>query len=206
MPAGSQESIYGNQGDYHFAPGKIYIKTTSGFIPQGYAGANGTGIDIGKTGPIEIKKSVTYVDAFSIQTGSTPDDKAVGGQVYEISTTLKEIGLNILENVSDGFSVERDTDDQPIRYGEVLVIGKRKRVNAFRMTYVEMADGLELWTRPEKIVDFFVTIPLVNEAVATVDAENFREYAVMFQSLVSSTDKDYLNRPFFFASRSNPAP
>lgn len=206
MSAGSQESIFGADSDYTFGPGKLYINTTSGFIPEGFTGENGTGTDLGKTGPIEIKKILSYADAMSIQTGIDPDDKAVSGQRYEIATTLKQAGLDRLEECSDGFSVERDTDNQPIRYGEVNVVGKRKRRNAFQMTYVEMSGGLELWDRPEKIIDFFVTIPLLGEAVATIDAENFREYAVLFNALVSETETDYLGRRAYFLSRSNPAP
>lgn len=196
-----QTSIYGSDEDYTFGPGAIYINTTTGFVPAGYTGATGTGTAVGKCGPIEISPVVSYAEATSIQSGSDPDDYAVKGQRYEMATTLKQGGIDILESVVDGFSVERDTDNQPVRYGAVNVIGKRKRTNSFQLTFVEIDQGEEQWDVPFKVVDCFKAIPMTGDAKLTFDAENFREYAIMFKLLESEDNLDYQGKKAYFLSR-----
>lgn len=195
-----QDNIFLDEEDYHFAPGKLYIRTSANFIPAGYTGATGTGTALSKTGPIEVKPTNTYAEARSIQTGANADDYALSGAAWALNTTIKIAGLDILEDCFDGFSVERDSAGDPIRYGAVNDIGKRKRANAFQMTYVEM-QGRELWDNPFKIIDFFKCAPRTADAAFTVDAENFRELAITFDVFESETVKDYEGKPAFFLSR-----
>lgn len=197
----NQETPIGEEGDYHFGPGNIYINATTGFIPAGFPGAKGTALYIGKTGPMEVSIPSTYVEAQSIQTGTEMDDAAVGGQKVEISTVLKEGGLDRIEQSIDGISVERNSAGEPIRWGYVNVIGKTKRANAFQLTFVEIQSGLEQWTNPFLVLDFFETVSMSAETVITVNAESFREAAVVYRALPSTTIKDADGRQAYFLSR-----
>jgi len=199
--AGTQKNVFGNDGDYHFGPGKLYAQTSVGFVPAGFTGATGTGTDLGKTGPMEFNISSEYIEATSIQTGVKKDDAAVSGQEATISTTLKEAGLDKLALSVDGISVAYDTDSQPIQYGYVNVVGKRKRGSEFQMTFVQLESGLEQWETPFLVIDFFEVVPMSSESTVTFDAENFRELAVMFSAFPSETNLDSNNRQAYFLSR-----
>lgn len=199
--AGTQTSVFGESGDYHFGPGKLYVNTSAGFVPEGFSGETGSGDYIGKTGPLEVSISSVYAEGNSIQTGSVMDDAAVSGQSCEINTTLKEASLDILETSIDGIVVERDTDSQPTQWGFVNVIGKRKRATAFQMTFVEINAGIDQWETPFLVLDFFKVFPMSDETTITIDAENFREVAVKFRAVASETDLDTSNRQAFFLSR-----
>jgi hypothetical protein len=198
----NQATPIGNEKEFTFGPGAIYIETSAGFIPDGYTGAIGTGTDVGKTGPMEISLSSEYAEATDIQDGTVAVDKAVSGQRCQVSTTLKQAGLDILEKTIDGISVERDTAGVPIRYGFVKVVGERKRKSANQMTFVEMEEGKELWEDPFMIWDFFDAVSISSDTVVTIDAESFRELAVIFEVYPSEETKDHQGRDAFFLSRS----
>lgn len=201
MAAGdNQQNPIGRYRDYHFAPGALYVHTSVGFIPAGYVGATGTGTPLGKTGAFEIKMPVTYAEQTSIQTGTELDDAAISGQKVEFGTIVKECSTDILEMIMDGIAVQRDSNDNPIRHGLVDKVGQRKRANAFRMTYVEINDGIEMWSDPGLVWDFPVTIVMNPDAGFTVDAETFREIPVMFRALLDR-NSPFLGAAQFFTSR-----
>lgn len=196
----NQENPLGRYQDYHFAPGALYIHTSAGFIPAGYAGQTGTGTPLGKTGAFELSAPVTYAEQTSIQTGTEPDDFAISGQKVEFKTVVKECSTDLLELIMDGMAVQRDSNDAPIRHGIVNRVGKRKRASKFRMTYVEINDGIEMWSNPGLVWDFPETVVLNSDTSFTIDAETFREIPVMFRALLSRT-VTFLGAPVFLLSR-----
>lgn len=201
----AENHIFGAKGEYTFGPAALYIKTDEGFVPEKFDGASGTGIALGKTGPIEIEPSAEYAEATSVQTGSEPDDFAVSGQSVIINTALKQPGFDIMENVVDGFIVEYHGDGSPRQYHYALDIGGSKRAQSFRMTHVDIVRGQEAWDQPHKIVDYYIVLPMTGETTITKDAENFLEYAISLRAMPDE-DNTVENKPLFFSSRETDEP
>jgi len=188
-------------GEYMFSPGFLYIKTTPGFIPEGYAGANGEGILLGRTSAITIALQNTKVELMSSQEGAGRDDAAISYQMCRMETALREPNNEILQAVLQGTYLEKDTSDRVKRVWWSDRLGQRDRAIAFQATFVEIDDGAQAWDQPSKIIDFFVVAPNTEEAAFEFGTENQREVACAFYGYKSRTIKDPLNRSAFFATR-----
>jgi len=198
--ANREDSTIGER-TYGFGPGVLYWNTSEGFIPAGYSGANGTGLFLGNTGPIQWTESTTEIELMSIQTGATPDDVGITGHTTQLQTTLREARTAVLDAVHRGISVEYDSGDSAERIYGSNRIGQRGRSIAKQLTYVEIIDGVEAWNDPFRVFDFFVAVPRLSESVLQSDAETQREIAVNFHCFESKTLVDADNRPVRWASR-----
>lgn len=196
----AQDSTLGER-TYGFGPGVLYWDTSTGFIPAGYAGATGTGLFLGNTGPIAWTESTSEIELFSIQTGATPDDVGITGHTTQLATTLREARTDVLNAVHRGISVEYDSSTSPIKIYGANRIGQRGRAIAKQLTYVEIIDGVEAWDDPFRVFDFFVAVPRLADSVLQSDSETQREVPVNFHCFESKTLVDASNRPIRWASR-----
>lgn len=188
-------------GEYMFGPAFLYIKTTEGFVPEGFPGATGEGIFLGRTRPINANITNTKVELTSSQEGAGRDDAAISYQMAMLETALLEPNQEVLEAALQGIYNERDSSDRIKRVWWSDRLGQRDRAIAFQSTLVEVVDGAQAWDQPLRIVDFFVTAPDTEGAAFEFGTEAQREVAVSFYAYKSRTVKDPLGRAAFFATR-----
>ena len=183
------QSAFGSQ-NFAFGPGKLYWDTATG----------GDDVDLGGTDQIKITMSTKKIELKESQAGDRPADRAVSAQVVQIACGLSRATLERLEQVVQGFHVEKNTALEPIRIWGADVMAQRDSDVVKQLTFIAIRDGVES-TDPFDIIDFWKVAPMTESAELVFDASTQRYYGVVFECYKDETKVDDTGRATYWASR-----
>lgn len=184
-------SIFGHD-DFAYGPGNIYWDTISG----------GENRALGDTDQIEVLAEMTKIDLKASQQGDRAADRAVSSQIYTITAGLAKATVEILEDISQGLVIEKDTGGTPIRIWLSDITAQRDSSIWKQLTFKEIIDGIES-TDPFGIFDFWRACPSVDSNSMVFDAVTQRYYGIAFitYKVNAAGYLDPNGRPTYGASR-----
>lgn len=183
------DSLFG-KAELSFGPCNIYWDTESG----------GENLNLGGVDQLTVSKSVTKLELREAQAGDRPADRAVTAQIYQVSCGLSRATVERLEQVVQGFEVQRDSDNDVIRLFLSDIVGQKDSSIWKQMTLIEIVDGIES-TNPFEIWDFWRAAPMSESVELVYDAATQRYYGVMFECYRSPAHLDHNGRATYAASR-----
>ncbi len=182
------DSLFG-KAELSFGPCNLYWDTASG----------GVDLNLGGVDQLTVTKSVTKLELREAQAGDRPADRAVTAQIYQISCGLSRATVERLEQVVQGFEVQRDSNTDIVRLYLSDVVGQRDSSIWKQMTLKEIVDGLES-TNPFEIWDFWRAAPMSDNVELVFDASSQRYYGILFECYRSPLHLDHNGRETYAAS------
>ncbi len=187
--AAFEDGLFGKT-ELSFGPAQVFWDSATG----------GLDVDLGGVDSVTVTKSVTKIELREAQAGDRPADKAISAMTYEITLGMSRATIFRLENVVQGFEVQRDTANNPVRFFGVDLVGQRDSSIAKQLTVHEIVDG-QLSSNPLEITDFLKVAPSTESTELVYDAATQRYYAVAFLAYKSETIVSPNGEPVYYRSR-----
>jgi hypothetical protein len=185
------KSAFGSD-QFAYGPGKLYWDTETG-------GAN---VDLGGTDSITISMAVSKIELKESQAGDRPADRAVSSQVYQVKCGLSRATLERLEEVVQGFHLEKDSAGAPIRVWGSDMLAQRDSSIWKQLTFKAIVDGVES-SDPFDIIDFWRAAPMTESSELVFDASSQRFFGIVFECYKDPTKVDDEGRATYWASRAS---
>lgn len=183
------DSLFG-KSSLTFGPANTYWDTESG----------GDNRYLGEVDQTTLRVSTQKIDLKTAQAGDRPADRAVSAQTVEVEQGLAQATVERMEDVQQGFSVDRDTNNVITRLHIADVVGQRDLSIAKTMTIKELDAGVET-TDPAEIWDIWRAAPNSESVELLYDAVSQRYYSVMFLAYKEPNILDNLGRAVYCSSR-----
>lgn len=185
------DSLFG-KATLSFGPANFYWDTESG----------GVNLFLGPVDSMSIKLMTNKLDLKSAQGGDQPTDRAVISQQFQMTLGMGAATVERLEQIQQGFVVERDTNNVIKRLHLSNIIGQRDSSIWKQITIKEIVDGIES-DDPFDIWDFWQVAPMNDSVELAFDAASQRFYATAFQTYKSPFHLDQNGRETYGASRAS---
>lgn len=171
MPISTSEgnaTFFGSER-FAFGPGNFYFDTASG----------GENLFLGDVDSMTLSMGIAKIGLRSAQQGDRDADRAVSAQTMTVSLGMAQPTIDRLENVFQGFQVERDSGNNIISYGWANVIGERDSEIAKQGSLFLIEKGVQT-TDPFKIIDVYCMAPSTETAELNYNATDQRYFPVEF--------------------------
>lgn len=182
-------SLFGSD-QLELGPCNLYFDTETG----------GEDLDLGGFDQVTVSLQTQKVELREAQAGDRPADRAISAQVVQITCGLSRANVERLEQVQQGFTVERDTADVVTRIHFSDKVGQRDSDIVKQLTAKKIDAGVET-TDPLEIIDFWLVAPMTESVELVFDAASQRYYAVMFECYKSDDNLDEDGNSTYFSSR-----
>ena len=172
-------SFFGND-ELDFGPCNVYFDTETG----------GQNLNLGGFDSVKISKQVKKIELKEAQAGDRPADRAVSGQIYQISFGMSRPNIERLKAVVQGIATSEDTAGNITQIRGVDVVGQRDSQIWKQCKAIKIVDGEESEDPLEEI--YFLRVAAMSDNVElTYDATSQRYYMAVLECYKSDeTDED----------------
>jgi hypothetical protein len=158
-----------------FGPCKLFWDTASG----------GQYLDLGGFDSCTLSLNVAKIGLRESQAGDRDADKAISAQTYQVSAGLSRATLERMEEVVQGFELEKDTAGVIQRAWVTDIVGCLDSEIRKQLTLHELSKG-KLSDNPFDILDIWEVAPMSETTELVFDATSQRFYGVVFEAYRSA--------------------